>query len=145
MSSGYEDARNPLTAAQEGIWFGSRLDPPSPAYQTGEYVELHGELDVEAFRAAVRTAMSEADGLTVLFGHDRSGPRARPGAAARPELAVVDVDGDPEPLDAGRAGEAARPGIRAAGDPDPLPGEGKPARLVLRLPPHPARTGTGSA
>ncbi|SFP65529.1 non-ribosomal peptide synthetase [Amycolatopsis rubida] len=106
MSSGYEDARNPLTAAQEGIWFGSRLDPPSPAYQTGEYVELHGELDVEAFRAAVRTAMSEADGLTVLFGHDRSGPWARPGAAARPELAVVDVDGDPEPL---MRAELARP------------------------------------
>ncbi|MFD2474610.1 amino acid adenylation domain-containing protein [Amycolatopsis silviterrae] len=95
MSSAHEDARSPLTAAQEGVWFGTRLDPSSPAYHTGEYLEIHGELDVEAFRTAVRTAMSEADGLTVLFG---PGPSARPGAAAVPELAVVEVDGDPEPL-----------------------------------------------
>ncbi|MEV7548727.1 amino acid adenylation domain-containing protein [Amycolatopsis sp. NPDC089917] len=95
MSSAHEDVRSPLTAAQQGVWFGQRLDPASPAYNTGEYLEIRGALDVSAFAEAVRRTLTEADGLSVLFGHDEAGPWRTPGPV--PELRVVDVEGDPVP------------------------------------------------
>ncbi|WP_410664996.1 amino acid adenylation domain-containing protein [Amycolatopsis sp. lyj-84] len=95
MSSAHEDVRSPLTAAQQGVWFGQRLDQSSPAYNTGEYLEIRGELDVPSFQEAVHRTLAEADGLSVLFGHDGSGPWRTPGAT--PELRIVDADGDPVP------------------------------------------------
>ncbi|MBA8924142.1 amino acid adenylation domain-containing protein/non-ribosomal peptide synthase protein (TIGR01720 family) [Kutzneria viridogrisea] len=97
MSSVRGDDRQPLTAAQQGVWYGQRIDQASPAYNTGEHVEIRGHLDVVAFREAVRRTCADAEGLTVLFGHDESGPWQRPGVAPLPELSVVDIDGDPVP------------------------------------------------
>ncbi|QYF95650.1 amino acid adenylation domain-containing protein [Massilia sp. PAMC28688] len=55
--------RQPLTAAQQGIWLGQQLDPHSPAYWTAEVVELRGALDDAAFEAALCQAVSECDAL----------------------------------------------------------------------------------
>ncbi len=55
--------RLPLTAAQYGIWLGQQLDPASPAYWTAEIIELSGDLDRSAFKAAVRTVIHHSDAL----------------------------------------------------------------------------------
>ncbi|WP_190126758.1 non-ribosomal peptide synthetase, partial [Streptomyces inusitatus] len=65
--------RLPLTGAQTGVWYGQRLDPSSPVYNVGQYVEIEGPLDVELFARALRQTVSEADALTVRFEEDENG------------------------------------------------------------------------
>ncbi|HEV7650999.1 MAG TPA: amino acid adenylation domain-containing protein [Actinophytocola sp.] len=96
--------RIPLTGAQEGTWTGQRFDPDSPAYNTAEYVEIHGPVDVGHFTTAVRTAVGEADALTVLFGagpDDR--PWQEPGACPEWTMHVADVSAEPDPAAAALA------------------------------------------
>ena len=59
-----------LTAAQEGIWTGQEFDPDSPAFNTAEYVTIHGPVDTALFEQAVRTAVGETDVLSARFGED---------------------------------------------------------------------------
>ncbi|MEU3838523.1 amino acid adenylation domain-containing protein [Streptomyces sp. NPDC028635] len=63
-----DDVRLPLTAAQLGIWFAQARDPESPVFNTGEYVELAGELDVARFEAALRATVARTDALRLCFG-----------------------------------------------------------------------------
>ncbi|WP_019630457.1 amino acid adenylation domain-containing protein [Actinomadura atramentaria] len=58
----------PLTGAQEGVWFAQRLDPANPAYNTAEYVEVHGPVDAGLFERALRATVAETDALGVRFG-----------------------------------------------------------------------------
>ncbi|MFG2142721.1 amino acid adenylation domain-containing protein [Streptomyces sp. NPDC048696] len=75
------DARRPLLAAQEGIWTGQRLDPDSPAYNTAEYVHIHGPVEVPAFEAALRHVVAETEALNVAYVVDGQG---RPWETAAP-------------------------------------------------------------
>jgi hypothetical protein len=88
-----------LTAAQEGIWTGQEFDPESPAFNTAEYVEIHGPVDVALFERAVRTAVDETDALTVRFGTDGE-DRAWQEVGAGPEwtMHVLDVSAAPDPV-----------------------------------------------
>ncbi|WP_110495011.1 non-ribosomal peptide synthetase [Amycolatopsis antarctica] len=89
--------RLPLTAAQAGVWFGQRLDRSSPAYNTAEYVEIHGELDERAFTEALRSTLAEADIFSVRFGEDGDVPWQHTGAAAPPGLSIMDLTGAVDP------------------------------------------------
>ena len=96
--------RIPLTAAQEGTWTGQRFDPDSPAFNTAEYVEIHGPVDIERFTTAVHTAVGEADALTVLFGADADDrPWQEPGACPEWTMHVADVSAEPDPAAAALA------------------------------------------
>lgn len=64
----------PLTEAQEGLWYAQSLDPDNPIYNTGQYVRIEGDLDVEAFSRAVNTAMEEADAIAVTVVESKDGP-----------------------------------------------------------------------
>ncbi len=50
----------PLTGAQAGIWFAQQLDPDNPIYNTGEYVEINGAIDVNIFKTALERVLTEA-------------------------------------------------------------------------------------
>ncbi|PZT70839.1 hypothetical protein DN402_05860 [Streptomyces sp. SW4] len=65
--------RLPLTAAQLGIWFAQARDPRSPVFNTGEYVELAGDLDQDRFEAALRAVVESTDALRLRFGTDPDG------------------------------------------------------------------------
>ena len=88
-----------LTAAQEGIWTGQEFDPDSPAFNTAEYVEIRGPVDVPLFEQAVRTAVGETETLSACFG---TGPddQAWQETGDCPEwtMTVVDVAGEPDPV-----------------------------------------------
>ena len=115
----------PLSAAQAGIWFAQALDGANPIYNTSEYVEIHGPVDPELFRAALRTAVAEADALRIRVvagggsaaqegagpegagpegaelagtGLDSADPRQVIEPPWDPELPVVDVAEEPEPM-----------------------------------------------
>ncbi|MFF2141522.1 amino acid adenylation domain-containing protein [Kitasatospora sp. NPDC058190] len=68
----------PLLAAQAAIWYAQSLDPASPVYNTGDAVEIAGPLDEEAFEAALRRTVAEAEalGAVVVTGSDGT-PRQR--------------------------------------------------------------------
>lgn len=94
----------PLAAAQEGIWTGQQFDRASPAFNTAEYVEIHGPVDLAALEKAIRRAVTETDALNVVFEADAEGrpwQRFRDARDWTPDH--VDVSGEAEPLDAALA------------------------------------------
>ncbi|NUT90409.1 MAG: AMP-binding protein, partial [Saccharothrix sp.] len=87
-----------LGAAQEGIWTGQQFDRDSPAFNTAEYVEVRGAVDVPLLTAAIRRTVSEVDALNVVFGEDADG-RPFQRFAERPwSVDVVEVAGEAEAL-----------------------------------------------
>ncbi|MBP0494840.1 non-ribosomal peptide synthetase [Roseomonas indoligenes] len=105
----------PLTEAQEGLWFAQRLDPGNPVFNTGQYLDLRGPLDLPAFRAAVDGTVAEADSLALRILEAPGGVVQRPDPALRPWLEVVDVSTEADPLAAAR--EAMLRDMRRAVDP----------------------------
>ncbi|MER7764748.1 amino acid adenylation domain-containing protein, partial [Streptomyces sp. NPDC097619] len=85
--------RLPLTGAQTGVWYGQRLDPGSPVYNVGQYLEIQGPLDPDLFTAALRRTVAECEALTARFGEDADGTPYQltwPGPASGPIVPVLD-------------------------------------------------------
>ena len=93
----------PLTEAQSGLWYAQRLDPANPLFNTGQYIELTGALDLDAFRSAVSTAVEEAEALALCMLDAADGPRQLLDPARRPQLEVIDLSGAVDPLAAAEA------------------------------------------
>ncbi|MGQ4360534.1 amino acid adenylation domain-containing protein [Streptomyces sp. SAS_272] len=90
--------RHPLLAAQEGVWTGQQLDLDSPAYNTAEYVEIHGPVDPVLFEQALRRTVGETEALNVRFAVDGGGrpwQLAAPGIAWQPHIADLTTAPDP--------------------------------------------------
>ncbi|CAM5649102.1 Tyrocidine synthase 3 [Streptomyces avidinii] len=95
--------RLPLTGAQAGVWYGQRLDPSSPVYNVGQYVEIEGPLDPGVFVTALRRTVSESEALTARFSEDSEGvpyQETWPGPASGPLVAVLDHTGSDDPVTA---------------------------------------------
>ncbi|MEU2792834.1 non-ribosomal peptide synthase/polyketide synthase [Streptomyces sp. NPDC007100] len=108
----------PLSSAQRGIWFAQQLDPDSPSYNTAEYVEIEGPLDLPAFETAVRRAVAETGTLNVRFADDGQGPYQAYEPAGDWTFRVLDVGAEPDPRAAAESwmrAETARPGGLEAG------------------------------
>ncbi|MCR1346361.1 amino acid adenylation domain-containing protein [Acidithiobacillus ferrooxidans] len=65
----------PLTKAQFAIWAAQMLDPESPAYNIGEYIEISGAIDPDLLRTAVRHVFENTGALRLLFVVTEDGPR----------------------------------------------------------------------
>ncbi|WP_369381995.1 amino acid adenylation domain-containing protein [Streptomyces sp. cg36] len=102
-----EDTSSPLTGAQQGLWFAQRLDPANAAYNTAEYVEIHGPVDPALFETALRRTVGEAQTFALRFADTPDGPRSAPAAADDWPLRLVDVSAEADP------GAAAEAWIRA--------------------------------
>nr|BBD17741.1 non-ribosomal peptide synthetase [Streptomyces sp.] len=99
----HEDAGRPLSGAQEGIWFAQRLDPANAAYNTGEYVEIHGPVDTGLFEAALRRTVAEAETFGLRYTETPDGPRAVLAPDDDWPLHLVDVGDEPDPQGAAEA------------------------------------------
>ncbi|MCR0982413.1 amino acid adenylation domain-containing protein [Roseomonas populi] len=122
----------PLTEAQEGLWFAQRLDPGNPVFNTGQYLDLRGPLDLPAFRAAVDGMVAEADSLALRIHDAPGGAVQRLDQALRPWLEVVDVSAEADPPSAAREA-MARDMARAV---DPARGRMAAERLYRLSPEH---------
>ena len=60
-----QKVRHSLSSAQTGMWFAQQLDPRNPIYNTGEYVEINGNINQDIFELAVRKVVMEAEALHV--------------------------------------------------------------------------------
>ncbi len=87
----------PLTEAQSGLWYAQRLDPANPIFNTGQYIDLRGPLDVEAFRAAVDQASAEAEALSLRIVEGADGPAQYTDPAFSPRLRLIDLSGAAAP------------------------------------------------
>ncbi|WP_306770247.1 condensation domain-containing protein, partial [Mycobacterium sp. KBS0706] len=52
---------------QREIWLSQQLDPQNTKYNIAEYLRISGHIDVPAFRAAVKTRLSEIEVLRTCF------------------------------------------------------------------------------
>src|SRR6516225_11347460 len=64
-----------LSTAQLGIWFAQQLHPSSPAYNIGEYLEIHGPVDAVLFERALRQVVAETEALRVQIIEHAGEPR----------------------------------------------------------------------
>ncbi|WP_327373440.1 amino acid adenylation domain-containing protein [Streptomyces sp. NBC_01216] len=99
----HQEASRPLTKAQEGLWFAQRLDPTNAAYNTAEYMEIHGRVDPGPFESALRQAVAEAGTFALRFLDTGDGPRCQVSASDGWTLHRVDVSSESDPRGAAEA------------------------------------------
>ncbi|MFR9728838.1 amino acid adenylation domain-containing protein [Saccharopolyspora sp. MS10] len=98
MNQGETPAGTPLSEAELGIWIAEQSgDPARSRYLWGEYLDITGPLEVGALVAAVRQAAGEAEVLGATFAEGPDGSPRRHRTRARPEVAVRDLCGEPDP------------------------------------------------
>lgn len=97
-----QDKRFTLSGAQSGIWFASQLEPENSIYNTGEYIEINGVINIEYFELALRRTILEAESLNVKFGVDDNGPWQVIQPLSDFNLQVIDVSSDENPLKAAK-------------------------------------------
>jgi hypothetical protein len=90
--------RIPLSEAQQGIWIGQQLDPDSAVFNTAEYSDIRGSVDVDALVAAIRQVVGETDAVRVLFAEDRDGPVQLLDRVPAWAVHVADLTDQPDPL-----------------------------------------------
>lgn len=81
------------SAAQRSMWFGQRLDGAGAAYNVGEYTEIHGPVEPELFRAAVRLVVDATETLRSRFTAGDDGVRLLVDADPEWSMPVVDAAG----------------------------------------------------
>ncbi|MEV6061794.1 amino acid adenylation domain-containing protein [Nocardia asteroides] len=89
--------RVPLSAAQRRMWFLNRYDPTSPAHNVPIALELDGELDIDAMRAALMDLVARHESLRTVYPVDADGEpyqQVRPLAAAQVPVTVADCAPD---------------------------------------------------
>src|SRR5436305_14044371 len=57
----------PLSFAQQGLWFVSQLEGPNPAYNNSVIIRMSGALDVEALGRAISSVVQRHDSLGTRF------------------------------------------------------------------------------
>ncbi|MEC1570908.1 non-ribosomal peptide synthetase DhbF [Bacillus spizizenii] len=91
------DLQYSLTGAQTGIWFAQQLDPDNPIYNTAEYIEINGPINIALFEEALRHVIKEAESLHVRFGENMDGPWQMINPSPDVQLHVIDVSSEPDP------------------------------------------------
>ncbi|WP_333767347.1 condensation domain-containing protein [Streptomyces sp. IBSBF 2435] len=86
-----------LTGAQRGIWADMAAEPGSPSFNSAEYLELFGDLDVPAFSLALRQVAEEAEALRAGFAETPDGPRQVVRAQAGAPLRTADLRSHADP------------------------------------------------
>ena len=76
---------------QLGIWYAQLMDPSTQAYDVAEYLEIHGDLDVDLFVAALQQTVGEADTYHFRFRDDGDGPRQHADQSGIWRIHVIDV------------------------------------------------------
>nr|WP_181799358.1 condensation domain-containing protein [Kitasatospora acidiphila] len=83
--------RQPLTAAQLGVWYAQKLNPDN-VFQVSEYLEIHGPVDEENFERALTITLEEQESARVRFREDDDGVWQYV-VAARIQLERIDLTG----------------------------------------------------
>lgn len=94
----------PLVAAQPGIWVADQLSPYQNAYMIAHYLDILGDLNVDALCAAIMSGMMEADTLQMHFTEVDGEPKQIPmGPLLLPSPIYKDLRADVNPLHSAHA------------------------------------------
>ncbi|HEX6047614.1 MAG TPA: amino acid adenylation domain-containing protein [Gemmatimonadaceae bacterium] len=87
----HEQAASALTASEQLIWVGQKLDPAAPLYNMALSIEIATALDVSAFTQAFQQLVDATDALRTSFVEIEGGPRrvVRPRVPAEVEVLTL--------------------------------------------------------
>ena len=108
-SRGARGGRYPLSFAQERLWFLDRLEPGSAAYNIPVRLRLSGDLDAGALSCALSEIMRRHEVLRTTFETVDGSPSAVVRDDLSIALAVEDVGGREDAIQAAAAAEMAQP------------------------------------
>ncbi|MFX0580327.1 amino acid adenylation domain-containing protein [Nocardia nepalensis] len=86
----------PLSAAQRRMWFLNRYDPSSSAHNVPIAIEVRGELDPDALRAAVADVLARHESLRTVYPVDAAGDPYQdvlPATKAVVPVVISDISG----------------------------------------------------
>nr|QEO74840.1 condensation domain-containing protein [uncultured bacterium] len=86
----------PLSHAQERMWFLDQLEPGSPFYNMFQAVSLKGRLDVGALEQALSEIVRRHEALRTTFANDEGQPVQITSAASSLRLEAIDLASVPE-------------------------------------------------
>ncbi|MGW1996354.1 amino acid adenylation domain-containing protein, partial [Embleya sp. NPDC001921] len=86
-----------LTAGQLGVWYAHQVAPEHTVYNVGEYLEIHGDVDVDLFVSAVHRVLDQAETHRLRFRTVDGAPRQYPDPADEHPVRVVDVGAEADP------------------------------------------------
>nr|WP_238356597.1 non-ribosomal peptide synthetase [Kribbella italica] len=93
----------PLTAAQTGVWYAQRLDPDSPMFNIGQYLDIRGPVDAARLEQAIRQVITEAESVRARFGEVDGRPLQVIEPLGDWSLPIVDLSAEADPAEAARA------------------------------------------
>ncbi|MGW6979729.1 amino acid adenylation domain-containing protein [Streptomyces sp. NPDC054932] len=92
-----------MSTAQREMWLAEQVDPTAPQQRIGEYLELQGPIDRQAFETAMRQTIAEAAPMHARFTEEDGEPRQCVTPFTDWEFPVLDLSGEPDPAAAARA------------------------------------------
>ncbi|MGA8162482.1 MAG: condensation domain-containing protein, partial [Acidobacteriaceae bacterium] len=95
--SEFDGERRELLGAQLGVWYGQLLGPEDSVYTEGEYLEIHGDLDLDLFGTALRRTVDEIDIHHLRFCGDDESPRQYVDRRDSWQLHIIDVSAAADP------------------------------------------------
>ena len=95
--SEFDGEQRELLGAQLGVWYGQLLGPENPVYTMGEYLEIHGDLDLDLFQTALRRTVDEIDSYHLRFCGGDESPRQYVDRCDSWQLHVIDVSAAADP------------------------------------------------
>ncbi|MGI0116230.1 amino acid adenylation domain-containing protein [Zooshikella sp. RANM57] len=88
----------PLTRAQAGIWYAQQRFPQSVVYNTGEYLDIRGQLNLDYLQQAIKSAVMEADSLHCRFQLIDEMPQQTVDPCRQVDVVVIDCSCAADPI-----------------------------------------------
>ena len=79
-----------LSAAQRGVWVAQKLNPASPIFNLGQYIEIRGEIDAELLRRALFQVVEEAPSLRIAIRDWNGEPSQKVRPSDLVDIPIVD-------------------------------------------------------
>jgi amino acid adenylation domain-containing protein len=86
----------PLSFAQQRLWFLSRFDPQSPAYNQPKAIRLQGSLDVEILKRSLEAIIARHEVLRTTYSAIDGQPSLAVSYDVSIELPIIDLSGHAE-------------------------------------------------
>ncbi|MCM2677363.1 condensation domain-containing protein [Alkalicoccobacillus plakortidis] len=89
-----------LTQAQQGIWLAETLGQSGSDFNTAEYVEINGHVQVDVLIEAITQTMMEAEGLYTTFKQETDHVSQILNKPFQPSIDLLDMSKEEDPHEA---------------------------------------------
>ena len=88
----------PLNPAQRGVWFAQRLDPRSPVYNMGGFLDIRGPVDSGLLQAALTALVAEDEATRLRFTEVDGEPVQHLGPVCGFTAPLLDLSAETDPV-----------------------------------------------